>query len=276
MRKLLSAGYARLWKDKVFWSCIAVMLVYAVLYMRSGCRQAAALPEYSYTLDQYYFHFAIFIGFICALFCSLFLGTEYSDGVVRNKIIAGHTRSSIYLSNLLLTFSAACFFLLTWLVMGAVAAVPSLGFLEMEPAQWLLYLLTALLFLAAFCALFTLTGMLCSNKAAGAVIAILLFLGLLLCSSIVYDGLTQPKMIEQIEMTVNGLSTGTPEPNPAYITGMQRRVYEFLLDFLPTGQGLKMWMREISDPSRMLISSAVITGAATACGLVLFQRKNLK
>lgn len=276
MRKLLSAGFSRLWKDKVFWSCIGVMLVYAVLYMCNGCRQAAALPEYSYRLDRYYFHFAVFIGFFCALFSSLFLGTEYSDGAIRNKIIAGRTRTSIYLSNLLLTFSAACFFLLAWLVMGALVAVPVLGFLEMGTAQLLLYLTIAVLFLAAFSALFTLIGMLCSNKAIGVVLAVLLFLGLLLFTSRLYNGLTQPEMIENIEMTVNGLHTGAPEPNPAYITGTKRRVYEFLMDFLPTGQGLKLWMREISSPVRMLVSSTVITGAATVCGILLFQRKNLK
>ena len=276
MRKLLSAGWFRLWKDKVFWICMAAMSVYAVFYMRNGCRQAAALPEYSYGLDQYYFHFAIFIGFFCALFCSLFLGTEYSDGAIRNKLIAGHSRTGIYLSNLLLAFSAACCFLLAWLVVGALAAVPDLGFWEMPASQLLLYLLIALLFLAAFCALFTMTGMLCSNKAAGVVAAILLFLGLLLCTCILYDGLTQQKMIENIEMTANGMQIGEPTPNPAYITGTQRRVYEYLLDFLPTGQGLKLWMREISNPLRMLLSSAAITGAATACGIVLFRRKNLK
>ena len=39
MRKLLSANYSRLWRDKIFWICMGTMLVYSVVYMLNGCRQ---------------------------------------------------------------------------------------------------------------------------------------------------------------------------------------------------------------------------------------------
>ena len=49
-----------------------------------------------YTLEsRLVWHFLI-IGFIVAIFCSWFLGTDYSDGTIRNKIIAGNSRLKIY------------------------------------------------------------------------------------------------------------------------------------------------------------------------------------
>lgn len=63
MRKLLSANYSRLWRDKIFWICMGTMLVYSVVYMLNGCRQATVdLTEYNYSIDKYYFHFAMSIG----------------------------------------------------------------------------------------------------------------------------------------------------------------------------------------------------------------------
>ena len=97
MCKLLSANYSRLWRDKIFWICMGTMLVYSVVYMLNGCRQATVdLAEYNYSIDKYYFHFAISIGIFCAVFSSMFFGTEYSDGTIRNKVIVGHTKLNHY------------------------------------------------------------------------------------------------------------------------------------------------------------------------------------
>lgn len=53
---------------------------------------------YPTALDDRFFAYSFFIGILSAIFCSLFTGTEYSDGTIRNKIVVGHSRISIYLS----------------------------------------------------------------------------------------------------------------------------------------------------------------------------------
>lgn len=83
MRKLLSANFARLWKDKIFWICMGSMLICAVVFMLFNCRLAASNAKGNYCFDDFYFQFAIPIGVFCAVFSSLFLGTEYSDGTIR-------------------------------------------------------------------------------------------------------------------------------------------------------------------------------------------------
>lgn len=276
MRKLLSANFSRLWKDKFFWLCMGAMLIYSVVYMLNGCRQATMdLSEYSYSIDKYYFHFAIVIGFFCAVFGSMFFGTEYSDGTIRNKIIVGHTRINIYIAGLITTFTATMLMMLVWLI-GALVAVPTLGAWKMGIPNLLLYLLIAVMFVAAFSAICTFVHMMSANKAVTVVISILLILGLLVFASILYNSLNTPEMTSGIQITADGMEVAEPAPNPAYVSGVTREIYEFLVDFLPTGQGLKMWQLEISNPVRMLVSSAVITLLTTLGGLLAFERKNLK
>lgn len=276
MNKLLRSNFTRLWKNKLFWLCMGAMLVYSIVYMLNGCRQAtAAMAEYQYGLDQYYFHFALLIGFFCTLFSSMFFGTEYSDGTIRNKIIVGHTRADIYLSSLLTTFTATLLIMSAWLL-GALIAVPTLGFWKMGVLHLLEYLLIAVMLVLAFSAICTAVNILSSNKAITIVISILLFLGLFIFASTIYNSLSQPQMTSGVIITANGMEMADPAPNPNYISGVTRKIYDFIVDFLPTGQGLRMWQLEISNPVRMLASSAFITVVTTVGGIFAFKKKNIK
>ncbi len=276
MRKVLSANFSRLWKDKVFWFCMGAMLVYSVVYMLNGCRQATvAMSEYNYCIDKYYFHFAVVIGAFCALFSSMFLETEYSDGTIRNKIIVGHTRTGIYLANLISVFAATLLIMVAWLI-GALTAVPVLGVWEMGVPNLLAYLFIAVMFEAAFSAIFTFICMQSTNKAVTVAVSMLLFLGLLVFSSKIYNALDEPEMTSSVIITANGMEMSEPAPNPNYVRGVTRMIYEFITDFLPAGQGLQMWQLEIRNSVRMLMSSIAITVLTTSCGIIVFKRKDLK
>lgn len=276
MRKLLSANFSRLWKDKFFWGCIVIMLIYSVLYMLNGCRQATLdLAEYNYSMDEYYFHFAISIGIFCALFSSMFFGTEYSDGTIRNKVVVGHTKTNIYIANLITTIIATLLMMSIWLI-GALIAIPALGVWQMGITGLLVYLMIAVMLVVAFSAICTVVYMLSTNKALTVVISMLLILGLLIFSSMLYNGLSQPETISGVLITANGMEMSEPSPNPNYVSGVMRKIYGFILDFLPTGQGLQMWQLEIDHPVRMLVSSCLITLATTCSGIFVFKRKNLK
>lgn len=276
MRKLLSANFSRLWKDRIFWLCVGAMLIYSVVYMWNGSRQALnALAEYRVSIDHYYFQFAMSIGVFLALFSSLFFGTEYSDGTIRNKIIVGHKRTDIYLSSLITTIAAALFLTLAWMI-GAFTAVPALGLWKMPVSRLLVYLLVAVMFTVALSAMFTCVFMLSAGRAHTVVISMLLILGLLLLAGMIYNALGQPETISDVILTADGVDMSEPMPNPNYVSGKMRDIYEFLLDFLPTGQGLKLWLLEMNHPVRMLTSSVVITLVTTAGGIAVFRRKDIK
>lgn len=278
MRKLLSASFSRLWRNKEFWVCMGVMLAMAVGTLLNACRMAirdAALYQQSVRcLDDYYFQFGLFIGGFCAIFSSLFLGTEYSDGTLRNKIIVGHTRTDIYLANLLVSFASTLLFLLAWAA-GALVAVPTLGFWKMPADALLMYFAVALLFIAVFSAVFTAVAMLCSSKAYTVVISLVMFLVLMIISANVDNKLAEPEMNSSVEISAEGIQMGDPQPNPDYLSGAKREVYEFINDFLPTGQSIQMGYLKIAHPVRMILCSVFLTAAVTGGGLWAFRKKNL-
>lgn len=174
--------------------------------------------------------------------------------------------------------------LLVWLI-GALVGIPAWGVLEMSISKLICYLFIAVMFIAALSAIFCLFNMLSTNKAITVVIAVLLFFILLVFASTINNSLSQPEMITNIEMTTDESGTTIasesenivqPIPNPEYISGTTRTVFEFIYDFLPMGQELQMGFLQIKNPTRMLLSSAFITILITLCGMLAFSKKDLK
>lgn len=272
----MSANLSRLWKDKIFWIGMLIMTAYSVISMLNGCRQATLdMSEFNYMLDHYYFAGMPVIGIFIAVFIGLFLGTEHSDGTMRNKLIVGHTRTKVYLANLATTFIASLMMLAVWFI-GGLVGIPTLGTWQMGISGLVVYISISILMVAAMCAIFTPICMLSTNKAVTAVLCILLCLGVILSGSMFYNALCEPEMSSGVMITADGMQMGEPTPNPNYVSGMKRIVYEFLADFIPTGQGIQMADLAVAHPARMMLSSAFIVIMVTLCGAFIFKHKDLK
>ena len=125
MNNLLSAYFQRLFKSRLYWCLLGLMILSGIIIPILAHREMIAYGT-DYTLEsRLVWHFLI-IGFIVAIFCSWFLGTDYSDGTIRNKIIAGNSRLKIYISALLICVIASVILVLahqitiiglgTWLI----------------------------------------------------------------------------------------------------------------------------------------------------------------
>lgn len=104
MIKLLNAGFERLRKNKIFWLLITFTIGLALILIFT---QYSDMKEYNEVkkIEQLILNYSMMMGIVIAIFTSLFLGVEYSDGTIRNKISIGHKRINIYLSNLIIMFS---------------------------------------------------------------------------------------------------------------------------------------------------------------------------
>ena len=283
MSKLLHAAFRRLWKNKNFWSCMIFMaamgIITPIIEQINVTHWNRIMPEYSFSvvLEEPFFNFCPYIGVVTAVFVSLFMGIEYSDGTMRNKILVGHSRISVYLSNLSVCIVGSIALCLSYMILAGMIGASLFGFFETDIRIILMNIIDIFAMIAAFSALFTFVSMLNKNRALTAVICILgavifLFMGAWLQST-----LQEPEMWpEETFLDDNGEIVVIPaEPNPNYLVGTEREVCEFLYDFLPGGQALQLNYLESQHPWRLGMYSIVIVIASAGVGVVFFKRKDL-
>lgn len=277
MGKLLSANFARLRKERFFWCLLVVMVIVSLVNILNSARSFQVMTEsgYEVTLEDYYFNQAPMIGVFCALFASLFLGTEYSDGTIRNKLAVGHNRSHIYLSNFLVCLAASLTLLAAWLITCSLGFF-LIGPMEMGVSGYVTYVLIAVGFSASLTALFTLVSCLSSNKAMTIIYTLTTFILMILLASAINDRLCEPETLGGMVYINGEFVTIDPTPNSLYLSGVVRRVWECVLDFLPTGQALLMNGVAIEHPLREMIFSILFTVMVLSAGYAAFRRKDIK
>lgn len=276
MTKLLRANFSRLFKDKVFRACVIIMAIYALVFMLYGGFRASQDTSGTIAkIESYYYSFIMALGAFAAFSTSLFIGTDYSDGTIRNKIIVGHSRSSIYLANLITNFGSSLILMLVWMVL-ALVGIPLLGFFTIPLSTFLLFILLMFLICLAYAAIFTLVSMLSGNKTLALALSVIIFFVLLITASMCMNALDEPEMISGIMMTSEGMKFGEGTPNHRYVAGFMRTVYQWIIDFLPTGQALQIAFARIGNIVFCLCSSVAITIGTTLIGLFVFNGKDLK
>lgn len=278
MIKLLSANFLRLRKNNAFWGSMGVSLGMGLFMVVDSWRSAQESGgAWASTVDAELFKYAAFIGILAAELVPLFLGTEYSDGAIRNKMVVGHSRLSIYFANLITGF-AACVLCSAAYMLGCVAlGVPLLGWFTQPPALLLTALAGSLLMTAAFCAIFTFVAMNCTRKSTSAVICLLGTFAAFIGAIVIHSMLEAPEFIQGYELSMGGQVVSAPlEPNPNYLTGAKRELYQFIYDLLPSGQSVQYCSLQLTDPARLMGLAGLVCAVFTAAGAALFKRKNLK
>lgn len=276
MRKLLRAGFARLWRDKVFLlSCTVLFAAGAalpVIHYLDNQNSGA-----SWTPDATCFVYAFLVPILLSLTVPLFLGCEYSDGTLRNKLIVGHKRRHIYLSNLIVCIAAGFVLCAAYFLPHAGLSLALLGSFRSSAPVLLRLMGLSLALTAAYAALLVLIAMLCRSKAYSVAGCLLLIFALLFAGIRITSALNEPEYYAGYSYTENGVTTTEEaEPNPNYLSGTKRQIYEFLNEFLPGGQALKLANMEAEKPAVLALYDGAILLASTACGSLVFRRKDLK
>ena len=219
--------------------------------------------ENSDTLETQLMQLFPFLPVFHGAFVSLYLGVEYQDGTLRNKLIAGHARGRVYAAYLVATVAGCFAITLAWLLSAAVG-VAKLGWFTAPAGTLGLAAALILLLTAAEAAVLTLVALLLPNRAVSAVSSILLMFGLIALGSAIYNALSEPEFASAAVMTVNGFEIGKPLSNPNYVSGALRSLYQFAVDALPTGQSILLANLELARPVLSLRASAALTLHAPA------------
>lgn len=277
MHDLLCANLVRLRRSRAFWLMLGGVLLVSVLSMWSGSRAAAGMAQRGMVrpLDGYFFALAGSLGMVFAAFISLFLGPELADGAVRNKLVIGHTRASVYLADYLTCLGACLAFAAVWLL-GGLPGLLWIGPFSMSPQELLASVLVIAGFSASFAALFVLIGLLCENRTVTVILSLALWLGLVLLASALFDRLHEPEMIGGVMYQDGAFQEVAPTPNPLYLGGLARTLCRWMLELLPTGQAQLVYSTEVTAPWRPLLLSLLFTGAVLWVGIKAFEKKDIR
>lgn len=289
MSRLLSANFARLWRSGIFRLALAANVVFGVYLDVEKYFDIKRDPDYYMALGERYlcadgiaFSGWLTLMLVAAVIIGSFVGTEYSDGTIRNKLMVGHKRSTIYLANFIVCAAASLILLIELL-----AVILGLGkFLftasYMSVGEIISYTLSGCLTMIALSAILVFITMLIHNKAAGSV-TVLIMVMLLLCSALhIDDRLRAPEYHSGITIVGTDAETGMPvfekeeTKNPNYLEGTKRQVYQSLYDALPACQFVQIGNENSDRIPIMAAYSLGITVVFTVGGLLLFRKKNLK
>jgi hypothetical protein len=252
MHKLLNAELPRLWRDKVFW--IGIIYMVATAFSKTIGLMSGVKSGYEATLSNVFFRYAEYILVIEAVFCSIYIGTEYSDGTMRNKMIMGHRRHSIYFSYLIVSVVAGIVMCCSYIAVSMIGI--SLGF-SVSIFDTLVGVLCSFFLVCSISAIYTMITMLSKNRTATVVICVVLSFALLVPAYDIRD-----------------------EVNMARQAGQTNVWNEFLYAFLPGCQALQLSlepeMAYVTNPVLRILCSFVLFLITTAFGQFQFNKTDLK
>ena len=278
MRKLLSANISRLLKSKVFWGLEAASTMFsAIAYVLVGVN-VNNIGE-NWILEKANLYFFIILLYVCvltAIFSCLFFGTEYSDGTLRNKLVVGHSRKAAYFSNWIINAGVTVIFMMTHYLMAVIIGIPAGGMAVITAVERPLRRIVCSLILVFACtAIFTMTTMLDSNKARGAIVNTLLALALMIVGFMIFSALETPEFKCQMVLQQDGsylMEDGIP--NPRYVSGGLRTIYTVLEAVMPTAFA----MRIVTDTFFWyhVMGSLLVTVLFSVVGVYLFKKKDIR
>lgn len=179
MTKLLRAGIRRYLHSFVFWLAIAITVVSAVM-----CGNHARALYYD---DPY----IIIVLAAAAAMVSWLVGRENGEGIFRNKLVSGHSKGNVFLSELILGIGACVLMYLLFAVIFLCFNSYIIGVVSTVPA--LKIFLSCMLATACFAAIFVTVSCLVPQRAIIAIINILLVFGLIFAVYTLQERLNQPE-----------------------------------------------------------------------------------
>lgn len=274
MIKLLNAGFTRLRKNKLFWLLTIFSISFALfmVYIRYS-----DMKTYKQTIEveQIMLNYSIIVGIVIAIFTSLFLGVEYSDGAIRNKMIIGHKRTNIYLSNLVITAVVGLFSYILFLGIVAIIGIPLFGGITIELSKLFMLLGCVFITVIAYSSIFTFIAMIISNKTITAIVSIMSTFGMMMIALTCFNILETPKTIQQASI-INGETKIEEIPNPKYPSESKKKICQTILNMNPTGQMFQISGRTIPNLKVLPMYSLGMFVLFTGAGLVIFKKKEIK
>ena len=278
MSRLIYANMVRMIKSKVFWISEIFLTGYSVFVYAMAAVNVRNLGMVNNGWTVYFFNEMLFIHVVMAVLIPFFIGVEYSDGTIRNKISVGHKRTDIYLANVIVCYAAGAVQFFTYSAVSALSALFFVGkpaLTSMGQIPWRIG--CSLVIILAYTAVYALVSMIDSNKMRAVVVELVIAFVFVILITQIYRDLQEPELTNRVVAAESGeMEIEENIPNSKYVSGAKRVVYEWLDACLPGDQSMYMIDPDaafsVRAPLCMLGESIVLI----AVGAYLFQRKDIQ
>ena len=258
MSRLLNADFYRMYSKKLLWLCTLSMMVAAAAL----CLMQYTAMDYEVSLDRVIFLPMAFYGIAVSVLIGVFTGEDFSDGVIRNKIISGHSRYSIYTSNLLVCYSA-CIIVYIMTIITALGIGINWFDINVTTEEVMRFAALGIFTCLAYSSIYCMITMLVRNKTAAIAMCMAIAFGMLFLALHTNAFLMRP------EYKDGAL-------NPQYAVGIKRILYEFLYDVNPTGQAAQLSMMKCLNPMRFILIDVLWVLITGILGTWMFNKTDIK
>lgn len=277
MSRLFRVSCMRLFRSRIFYVALAATLLFSLFICLTKAPQTAewAETDEDYSLEDCYYDFLPLLGLVFGCFVTVFQGVEYSDGTLRNKLIAGHTRNEVFTSLFLVSALGCAMITIVWML----ASLPGLYWFSGFACGWRTFALSTVLCFASavlYAAIYTTVALLCPNRAVSVVIALVMWFVFLFAGSSVFDILAAPQTIYDMVYIDGSWAAGPEYPNPNYVSGIGRTVLEVLSHIMPSCPVLSLALKMTDAVVTDILCTLGLTLAVLGGGCLGFAKKDLK
>lgn len=282
MSKLISANFTRLFKSGVFklymifsGGMSAFMIIMRYLDYQKSIEYYREFPPEYHTMDGIVFVGLLYILFAVPVLVGNFVGTEYSDGTIRNKLIVGHKRSDIYLANLIVCSAGTLMGVILHILINCTVGTALCGMEILTVPKILeltLYMIIAFISVTAIMVMFT---MFVNSKAGASVTVLIVTMVMFIATLTINNKLSEPEYYEYSFDPTIGESVHNMK-NPDYLTGTKRKVYQTIYDVIPVSHMYEAAMSSTENAGKFAGYDGIVLVVTTALGIILFRKKDLK
>ena len=263
MNRLIKASLLRMKKSKTFLFSVIFQIGFALFVI---------IPTYGtgFSIGNMMIADSLISMLLSTLFVPFFLHDDHHKGMMRNKIITGHTRTQIYASNYISALIGSSVIFIVPIIVAFALAPFFGGHIGVTAAEFAFRLITTLAANGAMCGIYVWTAFLCRNlgSAASFFIAFAMFIVSIFCTLIIESPEDAAEIFESFETI--GISV-TVDPSSA--------LNKALYDVLPTSHLVRIMVSEhiqIRDIAFLPFYSVLVIAVTVIAGVLLFRRKDLK
>lgn len=252
------------------------------------------------------FNFGMYAMCIVPAIIGLFIGTDFSNGTIRNKLMVGHRRSCIYLANLITVAAGSVIIYLAGTIVSYLAGLICFKYSVLSAWKIIEFTATGAAITISTAAICTFLAMYFNSKAGGVASVMGFVILMLLAMGSIPDALNSPAVynensyqnskteevyelpqpLEKMsaeELKEYGIEKEDMEylesmeaENPYYPRGIKRDIFEWIDKAAPGCQNLYLsdWNDDRNGTS--VFWSMFFVALSSAAGILIFRKRDLK